>query len=157
MYPGSDRMLRTSLVVFLERLQRYEPLPAPHVRLLGEVYSLDTTMNAEIRLRWYTLALSAQAPAPSEWATRAAEWVVGGGGGVDAGKGVKGRMKFCRPTFKFVNSVVPALAKSTFDAHQSEFHPIARRMIAKVSVTRGSRTKLTQRPGYWSRHIGTGE
>ncbi|KAG8745452.1 hypothetical protein FRC10_007995 [Ceratobasidium sp. 414] len=118
-------------VVFLERLQGYQPLPASHVKHLAEAYSLDTTMNAEIRLRWYAVALSVQAPAPSEWATRAAEWVVGGGKGVDAGKGVKGRMKFCRPTFRAVNKVAPALAKSTFDAHSSEFHPIARRMIAK--------------------------
>ncbi|KAG8690146.1 hypothetical protein FRC11_013549 [Ceratobasidium sp. 423] len=118
-------------VVFLERLQRYDPLPASHIRFLGDQYSLDTTMNAEIRQRWYELALSAQAPAPSEWATRAAEWVVGGGKGVDAGQGVKGRMKFCRPTFRAVNQVVPALAKSSFEAHKSEFHPIARRMIAK--------------------------
>ncbi|KEP52053.1 leukotriene-A4 hydrolase [Rhizoctonia solani 123E] len=118
-------------VVFLERLQRYDPLPASHIRFLGDQYSLDTTMNAEIRLRWYELALSAQAPAPSEWATRATEWVVGGGNGVDAGKGVKGRMKFCRPTFRTVNKVVPALAKRSFEAHKDEFHPIARRMIAK--------------------------
>ena len=119
-------------VVFLERLQGYKPLPATHIKILGEKYSLDTTLNAEIRLLWYALALSAQAPAPSEWATRAAEWVVGVGKGVDAGKGVKGRMKFCRPTFRAVNKVVPALAKSTFEAHANEFHPIARRMIAKV-------------------------
>ncbi|ELU40820.1 leukotriene-A4 hydrolase [Rhizoctonia solani AG-1 IA] len=121
-------------VVFLERLQRYDPLPASHIRFLGDEYSLDTTMNAEIRLRWYALALSAQAPAPSEWSTRAAEWVVGGGKAVDAGKGVQGRMKFCRPTFRAINNVVPALAKSSFEAHKDEFHPIARRMIAKVRV-----------------------
>lgn len=123
-------------VVFLERMQRYDPLPATHIRLLGETYSLDTTHNAEIRLRWYELALAAQSPAPSDWATRAAEWVVGVGKGVDAGTGVKGRMKFCRPTFKAVNKVVPALATSTFDAHKNEFHPIARRMIAKASRQR---------------------
>ncbi|KAF8707740.1 Leukotriene A4 hydrolase, C-terminal, partial [Rhizoctonia solani] len=121
-------------VVFLERLQRYDPLPASHIRFLGDEYSLDTTMNAEIRLRWYALALSAQVPAPSEWSTRAAEWVVGGGKAVDAGKGVQGRMKFCRPTFRAINNVVPALAKSSFEAHKDEFHPIARRMIAKVRV-----------------------
>lgn len=118
-------------VVFLERLQGFPALPGSHIRHLAEAYSLDTTMNAEIRLRWYALALSAQSPAPTEWATRAAEWVVGGGKGTDAGKGVKGRMKFCRPTFRAINKVVPALAKSAFEAHSSEFHPIARRMIAK--------------------------
>ncbi|CAE6490640.1 unnamed protein product [Rhizoctonia solani] len=118
-------------VVFLERLQRYDPLPAPHIKFLGDQYSLDTTLNGEIRLRWYGLALSAQAPAPLEWSTRAAEWVVGGGKGADAGKGVKGRMKFCRTTFRAIDKVAPALAKSSFEAHKDEFHPIARRMIAK--------------------------
>ncbi|CEL62167.1 Leukotriene A-4 hydrolase homolog OS=Yarrowia lipolytica (strain CLIB 122 / E 150) GN=YALI0F00396g PE=3 SV=1 [Rhizoctonia solani AG-1 IB] len=88
-------------------------------------------MNSEIRLRWYALALSGEVPAPLEWSTRAAEWVVGAGKGVDAGKGVKGRMKFCRPTFRAINKVIPALAKSSFEAHKDEFHPIARRMIAK--------------------------
>jgi leukotriene-A4 hydrolase len=126
-------MTSVPVVVFLERLQRYDPLPASHIRFLGDRYALDTTMNAEIRLRWYSLALGGQAPAPSEWASRAAEWVVGEGRGVDAGKGVKGRMKFCRPTFRAVNKVAPALAQRTFDAHKREFHPIARRMIAKVS------------------------
>ncbi|GAB1527857.1 Leucyl aminopeptidase yscIV [Rhizoctonia solani] len=118
-------------VVFLERLQRYDPLPALHIKSLGEIYSLDTTMNSEIRLRWYELALSAQEPAPLAWSTRAAEWVVGGGKGVDAGRGVKGRMKFCRPTFRAIYKVDPTLAKSSFEAHKAEFHPIARRMIAK--------------------------
>ncbi|KAF8703174.1 Leukotriene A4 hydrolase, C-terminal, partial [Rhizoctonia solani] len=121
-------------VVFLERLQRYDPLPAPHIKSLGEIYSLDTTMNSEIRLRWYELALSAQEPAPLAWSTRAAEWVVGGGKGVDAGRGVKGRMKFCRPTFRAIYKVDPTLAKSSFEAHKAEFHPIARRMIAKIEL-----------------------
>jgi leukotriene-A4 hydrolase len=112
-------------------------------------------MNAEIRLRWYALALSAQAPAPSEWSTRAAEWVVGDGNGVDAGKGVKGRMKFCRPTFRAISKVVPALAKSSFEAHKDEFHPIARRMIAKVSVAELSKlATLTALLGLLNQDIG---
>ncbi|CCO33323.1 leukotriene-A4 hydrolase [Rhizoctonia solani AG-1 IB] len=123
-------------VVFLERLQHYKPLPSSHIKFLGDLYSLDTTMNSEIRLRWYALALSGEVPAPLEWSTRAAEWVVGAGKGVDAGKGVKGRMKFCRPTFRAINKVIPALAKSSFEAHKDEFHPIARRMIAKVRATK---------------------
>ncbi|ELU39367.1 leukotriene-A4 hydrolase [Rhizoctonia solani AG-1 IA] len=140
-------------VVFLERLQRYDPLPALHIKSLGEIYSLDTTMNSEIRLRWYELALSAQEPAPLAWSTRAAEWVVGGGKGVDAGRGVKGRMKFCRPTFRAIYKVDPTLAKSSFEAHKAEFHPIARRMIAKVrlvkfrnSINRSKPSPLIERP-----------
>ncbi|KAH7334057.1 leukotriene-A4 hydrolase [Rhizoctonia solani] len=136
-----DGFSSNQTVVFLERLQRYDPLPASHVKFLGDQYSLDATMNGEIRLRWYVLALSAQAPAPLEWSTRAAEWIVGGGKGVDAGKGVKGRMKFCRTTFRAINKVVPALAKSTFEAHKDEFHPIARRMITKVRVADSTRFK----------------
>ncbi|CUA75782.1 leukotriene-A4 hydrolase [Rhizoctonia solani] len=144
-------------VVFLERLQRYDPLPASHIKFLEDQYSLDTTLNGEIRLRWYGLALSAQALAPSEWSTRAAEWIIGGGKGVDAGKGVKGRMKFCRTTFRAINKVVPALAKSSFEAHKDEFHPIARRMIAKVRATkwtREERSTLTMFSGIPNQDIG---
>ncbi|CAE6493395.1 unnamed protein product [Rhizoctonia solani] len=126
-----DDFSSNQTVVFMERLQRYDPLPASHIRFLGDQYSMDTTMNGEIRLRWYVLALSAQVPAPLEWSTRAAEWIVGGGKGVDAGKGIKGRMKFCRTTFRAINKVAPELAKGTFEAHKDEFHPIAQRMVAK--------------------------
>jgi leukotriene-A4 hydrolase len=81
--------------------------------------------NCDIRLRWYNLALSTDAA--SDFAPDAAAWLV------DKETGLKGRMKFCRPIFKAVHKVDPELAKETFTAHASEFHPIARRLIEIVS------------------------
>jgi leukotriene-A4 hydrolase len=94
------------------------------VHHLETTYSFNTSSNAEIRLRWYNLALSTDAA--NDYAADAAAWVV------DSKTGLKGRMKFCRPMFKAVYKVNPELAKKTFKAHASEFHPIARRMIEKV-------------------------
>lgn len=44
-------------VVFLERLQSYPALPPPHIDHLGELYVLSTSTNAELRFRFYQLAL----------------------------------------------------------------------------------------------------
>ncbi|KIJ45222.1 hypothetical protein M422DRAFT_59984 [Sphaerobolus stellatus SS14] len=111
------------IVVFLERLQSTTPLPATHIHRLGEVYSFNNSTNCEIRFRWYGLALAS--PAAKDYAKAAAEWIV------DAKSGLKGRMKYCRPTFKGVFKTDPELAKSTFLAHETEFHPIARQLIKK--------------------------
>lgn len=59
----------------------------------------------------------------------AAKWVVG-----DDGTGIiKGRMKFCRPVLRYANKANPEEAKSIFTKHKANFHPIARRLIEKVS------------------------
>ncbi|KAF8584943.1 hypothetical protein K439DRAFT_1646747 [Ramaria rubella] len=111
-------------VVFLQRLESLLPLPASHVHHLTSTYFFNASPNSEIRLRWYGLALSTEAA--NDFASDAAAWVV------DRKTGLKGRMKFCRPIFKAVNKVDSELAKKTFKAHASEFHPIARRLIEKV-------------------------
>ena len=60
----------------------------------------------------------------------AANWVVG-----DDGTGIiKGRMKFCRPVFRYANKASPKEAKSIFIKHKTDFHPIARKLIEKVSA-----------------------
>ena len=124
-------------MVFLERLQAGHPLPASHIHRLGEVYSLNTTGNCEIRLRWYGLALASGAA--KDYAKAAVEWVV------DAKTGLKGRMKYCRPTFKAVFKVETELAKKTFLKHATEFHPIARQLIKKVRISHSRRVhKLTR-------------
>lgn len=122
--------LNTS-VVFLERLQSYAPLPAAHIAHLGTLYSVSTTPNAEVRQRFYEVALQdPTTDGAKAFAADAAKWVVG----ADDGKFViKGRMKFCRPTFRDVAKVDRALAVQTFERHKSEFHPIAQRLIEKVS------------------------
>jgi len=109
-------------VVFLERLQLAEPLPASHIHVLTRTYGFDTTLNDEIRLRWYKLALATDA-API-YASRAADWVVDK-------RGVKGRMKFCRPVFRAVYEVDSELARYTWEENRQFFHPIARKLIDK--------------------------
>lgn len=94
---------------------------------MADVYSLNTSPNAEIRLRWYELALSS--PAAKDFINDAANWLV------NDEKGLKGRMKFCRPTFRAIYKIDPELAQKTFLAHASEFHPIAVALIKKVSFS----------------------
>lgn len=43
-------------------------------------------------------------------------------------------MKFCRPVFRAVNETDSQLAKEIFSKTKEAFHPIARRMIEKVSI-----------------------
>ncbi|KAF4623043.1 hypothetical protein D9613_001552 [Agrocybe pediades] len=116
------------IVVFLEKLQSYPPLPSALVFHLGKLYSLSTTPNAEIRLRYYGVALAdASSSAAKEIAVEAAKWVIG-----DDGTGViKGRMKFCRPTLRSVYNVDKDVALSNWHKGRSSFHPIARKLIDK--------------------------
>ncbi len=46
------------LVAFLEKLQSYPPLSPSYIQLLGSIYKLAETPNAEVRLRYYRVALS---------------------------------------------------------------------------------------------------
>jgi len=78
-------------VVFLEKLASYESLPASHIRSLHDIYSFDKA-SAEIALRFYQLAL-----ASNSYVQEAADWVVGA---KEFGT-IKGRMKFCRPIFRY--------------------------------------------------------
>lgn len=113
------------IVVFLERLQSFDPLPVEHIDPLGYLYGLVNSPNAEIRLRFYQVALLDPKSAKSEqYATAALNWVVGGEDGM-----VKGRMKFCRPIFRAVFAVNRVMAQTTYQEHKSSFHPIARDLI----------------------------
>ncbi|EKM60600.1 uncharacterized protein PHACADRAFT_246632 [Phanerochaete carnosa HHB-10118-sp] len=115
-------------VVFLQTLQSYTPLPAAHVDVLADVYHFSSATNAEIRLRFYEVALQGPTSAAArKYTPDALRWVVG-----DDGSGVvKGRMKFCRPVFLAASKVDKKLARETFRAHQMAFHPIAAKMIEK--------------------------
>ena len=116
-------------VAFLERLQALSPLPTSHIVHLGSLYKVADTSNAEIRFRFYELALRVPSSAPEHLARDAVRWVVG-----DDGSGViKGRTKFCRPVFRSIVRVDKDLAVKYFEKHKAEFHPIARKMIEKVS------------------------
>jgi len=119
-------------VVFLERLQALPPLPASHVAYLGSIYGVAETSNAEVRLRFYELALRDPSSVPEHLALDAARWVVG-----EDGSGViKGRAKFCRPVFRSIAKIDRDLAVEYFEKHKAEFHPIARKLIEKVSYSR---------------------
>ncbi|OBZ79425.1 Leukotriene A-4 hydrolase [Grifola frondosa] len=115
-------------IVFLERLQSYAALPPSHITLLGNLYRLSDTPNAEIRLRFYEVALlDPSSPIAKSLAPEAANWVVGNDGtGI-----IKGRMKFCRPVFRAVAKVDTQLAVKVFSGSKEGFHPIARRLIEK--------------------------
>ncbi|KAI0785951.1 peptidase family M1-domain-containing protein [Abortiporus biennis] len=116
------------IIVFLEKLEEYDPLPTTHITYLGDLYKVSSTPNAEIRLRFYENALrDVKSEAAKVYAVEAAKWVVG----EDESGVVKGRMKFCRPIFRAIKAVDSDLAKSTFLKHKLSFHPIAQRLIEK--------------------------
>lgn len=117
------------IVVFLERLATYTPLPPAHIIHLGALYEVATSANAEIRLRFYQVALKdPTSSVAGDLASQALKWVTGRDGtGV-----IKGRMKFCRPTFRAASKVNATLAREYFAHSKEEFHPIARKLIEKV-------------------------
>ncbi|KAJ6569389.1 peptidase family M1-domain-containing protein [Mycena capillaripes] len=123
-----DEFNANQIIVFLERLQALPALPLSHITHLGTLYGLSSTPNAEIRLRFYVLALSPpSSEAAAHFVAEAGKWVVG-----DDGTGViKGRMKFCRPIFKAVFKVDEKLALGIWAKNKEEFHPIARTLIDK--------------------------
>ncbi|KAK0462904.1 uncharacterized protein EV420DRAFT_1627897 [Desarmillaria tabescens] len=113
--------------VFLERLQSYPPFPSDLLTHLGSLYTLSTTHNAEIRSRFYLLALKdVSSPATRGFAASAANWVIGEETGA-----VVGRMKFCRDIFRAVSKVDKDIALKAFEKEKMSFHPIARKMIEK--------------------------
>ncbi|KAJ7743783.1 peptidase family M1-domain-containing protein [Mycena metata] len=115
-------------IVFLERLQALPALPFSHLEHLGTLYGLASTPNAEVRLRFYALALAPPtSDAAKHFAPEVGKWVVGD----DGTAVIKGRMKFCRPLFKAVFKVDQEFALGLWAKHKEGFHPIARRLIDK--------------------------
>ncbi|KAF8168402.1 hypothetical protein B0H34DRAFT_685291 [Crassisporium funariophilum] len=120
-------------IVFLERLQTYDALPSDLTLHLGTLYRLSTTQNAELRFRFYQVALAdTLSPAATSLAIEAAKWVVGNDGtGV-----IKGRMKFCRPVFRAVSKVDQALAIETWEKSKMSFFPSIRKRIEQdIGIT----------------------
>ncbi|KAG6853530.1 hypothetical protein C0991_003450 [Blastosporella zonata] len=117
-------------IAFLERLQSYPPLPLSHVRHLGTLYKFATTPNAEIRFRFYELALADPvSDSAKAFAADAVNWIVG----ADSQSGlIVGRMKFCRPVFRAVFKADKDLAVATWNTKKGAFHPVAKKLIDKV-------------------------
>jgi len=120
-------------ILFLERLQSYRPLPSYLVIYLGNLYNLNKSFNAEIRRRFYDIALSdPTSTAAKTLAIDAAKWVIGD----DETGVIKGRMKFCRPVFRAVWKVDQDLAVRTWKKAKTSFHPIARKLIEQdIGIT----------------------
>ena len=139
------------IVVFLERLQSFSPLPSHLIIHLGDVYKFKNTFNAELRFRYYGVALSD----PSSTAAKtlvidAAKWLIG----EDETGVVKGRMKFCRTVFRGVWRVDKDLAVRSWEKAKKNFHPIARKLIEKVSIVGLGRTwTLITVPGHWDHEV----
>lgn len=132
-FPRSLLTLPPPTVVFLERLQSYAALPHTHIQHLGTLYGFLGTPNAELRWRFYEVALlDPVSPAAQQFAAPAAQWIVG----TDGTGIVRGRMKFCRPLFRAVARADKKLAVEVFTEHRLAFHPIAQRLIEKVRVAR---------------------
>ena len=94
------------------------------------MYAFLSTPNAELRWRFYEVALlDSASPAAKEFAPQAAKWVTG----TDGSGVLRGRMKFCRPTFRAIARVDRGLALEAFGARRGAFHPIAQKLIEKVS------------------------
>ena len=115
----------------MERLQSYPALPTSHVEHLGKLYHLSNTPNAEIRQRFYEVALlDASSETAKEFTPGALAWVTG-----EDGTGIiKGRMKFCRPIFRSASKVDKEAAVSAYLRNKTSFHPIAQKLIEKVRV-----------------------
>jgi len=106
----------TQVELFLDILEGYEAFTPEMVEELNKQYKLEESNNAEIKVRWYAVALKA-----GQYAPEAARWVT-----------TVGRMKFARPTYRAINKVDPALAKKTYKEQGRKFlHPIARKVVAK--------------------------
>lgn len=61
------------VVVFLERLETFEAFGNDDLQAMNDVYGFDTTGSAEVRLRWYNLALKKESG--GKFAPSAAKWV----------------------------------------------------------------------------------
>ncbi|KAG6874151.1 hypothetical protein C0995_005569 [Termitomyces sp. Mi166 len=128
-----ERFDSNQIIAFLEHLQSYPPLPLSHLRHLGTLYKFTSTSNAEVRFRFYELALvDAQSESAKAFAADAVNWIVG----ADSESGlIIGRMKFCRPTFRSVFKVNEGLAVKVWKSKKDAFHPIARKLIDKILIT----------------------
>lgn len=90
--------------------------------LLDKTYNFSKQENAEIRLRFYEIALEDK---NTSYKQEAANWVTR-----------QGRMKYCRVMYRALNKVDSELARKTFIEHRNFYHPIAAAMIASVSEVR---------------------
>ena len=120
----------SNAVVLLDQLEILPAFSPELVAKMDKSYGFGENDNAEIRLRFYQVALKSgpeyaesaagmsiclgssirQAASRSVFADAPAAWVIN-----------KGRMKFCRPIFRLLHQQAPELAKKTFMEHKDFF------------------------------------
>lgn len=119
-----DGWLSTQAIVFLDRLgdlfeEKFKSgvITTQAAEALGSVYKFTESKNAEVVYRWYRVALNAhvvnQYKPLADWVSKV------------------GRMKFVRPSYRYLNSVDRQLAVSTFKKNKLFYHPICQAMVTK--------------------------
>ncbi|KAJ9085851.1 Leucyl aminopeptidase yscIV [Entomophthora muscae] len=107
-------------VVFLDRLTDHPAFPIKAVQGMAGRYSVSTSNNCEIKLRWQLFCLKAgyEAIYPAV---------------VDFVKS-QGRMKYVRPLYRSLSQAPNGneLAKSTFLENKAFYHPIAAKLIVSI-------------------------
>ncbi|KAI8066599.1 hypothetical protein BC940DRAFT_240047 [Gongronella butleri] len=108
------------LSVFLERLSDQDTYSHEALAAMDSTYALSKSRNSEIRFRWQSLGVKASyEPIYSDVVAFITE---------------QGRMKYVRPLYRglaHAKGDAPDLARRTFLAHRSFYHPIAAQLIAK--------------------------
>jgi len=107
-------------IAFLEALLAHDaPLAQSKLERMDELYLFTERKNAELRFRWYQLAIRSTLervfPSVTQFLTE------------------QGRMKYVRPLYRalFANEKGKALALATFTKHKDNYHNIAQKMVAK--------------------------
>ncbi|PRT53290.1 Leukotriene A-4 hydrolase [Wickerhamiella sorbophila] len=84
---------------------------------MNELFNFSTSNNAEIKARWFRLAIAGKLEQEYQ---PLADWL-----------GTVGRMKFTRPGYRNLASVSRQLALDTFAKYKDFYHPICRTMVMK--------------------------
>jgi leukotriene A-4 hydrolase/aminopeptidase len=107
-------------LAFLENLSAQETaIPVAKLEQMDRLYELTSSRNAEIRFRWYMLAIRSSYervfPFAAQFLTE------------------QGRMKYIRPLYRalYANEKGRALALETFQRHKENYHSIAQKMVGK--------------------------
>jgi leukotriene-A4 hydrolase len=108
------------LVAFLEKLTVSEGLNVDKLARMEKAYHFTQSRNAEIRFRWYTLAIRHGFEEAYPHVVSFLE--------------EHGRMKFVRPLYRELfhgQETAKQLAIDTFSQYKNNYHPICSKMVAK--------------------------
>ena len=130
--PGDVKDLNANqIVVFLERLQRFEPpLAAKYTHNLGSIYSIKDSKNVELVSRWLILGLQSVAGVTlTDEIERIVDDLVKRSASLLSSVG---RMKFVRPLYQQLrDSISVEQAREIFEMNKDFYHPICRGLVEK--------------------------